>query len=71
MISALIDISDGYPFMPEPWVTRALEDRGLIKPLWDMIPLYLYGRVLTPFGEAFVAWMREPREVPRQLELFD
>lgn len=66
---ALVDFAEGniFALFCERYVYGALLDRGLIKNFFD-------GQKtigLTEYGEQFIAWYRQPRDLPGQLSLFD
>lgn len=77
-IAALIDMVEGNPFAPfeYPWMLRAMQSRGLAEfktGSFDQTTNMYTGPIgvfLTDYGAAFVAWLREPRELPIQMELF-
>ena len=80
-IAALIDFADGNVFAlwQEAWIWGALESRNIVK--WNIrqwndddklglphtVPMY----DLTDYGRAFVAWYRQPKDFPAQMDMFD
>ena len=77
-LTELVNVADGlFLFFIDPWIIDALHRRGLVfdtselfsqaarleKNEWDLDPF-------TDYGRAFVAWYRQPRDVPIQLDLF-
>lgn len=68
-LAALIDFAEGNPFalFQDPWVFGALEDRGLVKHVYDGTAVL----AMTGYGQQFVAWYRQPRDLPGQLSLFE
>jgi hypothetical protein len=70
-IAALVDLADGFPFVADTWIRWALEKRGLIYSLHQQIEAGVYRDELTPLGKEFVAWLRQPRELPTQTNMFE
>lgn len=80
-LEALINMADGNPFAPFEWdwLGDALQRRGLIEMHWSSydpeVGMYtdpndkFTGWCFTDLGKRFVAWLREPRELPSQMEL--
>lgn len=79
-IVALMDLADGHPFpVSDQWTYNALVNRGLMVDWISDVEIaerqiaergYPYYE-LTDYGRAFVAWYRQPRDLPTQMGLFD
>lgn len=79
-IAALIDFSEGniFALFADPWVMGALEQRNLVQS--NFIENFRLKEVavtptkpdfeLTDYGRAFVAWYRQPKDLPVQMSLF-
>jgi hypothetical protein len=74
-IATLIDLADGATLSAyrTPLIYAALESRKLIEVVWIGEPYTLgSGRtVLTELGRAWLAWYRNPQDLPAQLDMFD
>lgn len=76
-IAKLIDLADGIRFSiyVNELIFYALESRGLIEVVWgwDETGLRWMGRPmeLTDYGKAFVAWHRQPKDLPTQMDMFE
>lgn len=79
IIKALIDIAEGYPFpIGDQWTYNALVKRGLMVDWVNdteaadrLMAEYGTPYILTDYGRAFVAWYRNPQDLPAQLDMFD
>lgn len=80
-IAALIDFAEGNPFalFAEMWIFGALERLDLVRRntrewMDDErmgIPHTTPMLDLTDYGRAFVAWYRQPRDLPAQMDMFE
>lgn len=74
-LAVLVDLAEGVPHAG--WVYDALERCGLVYSFEQLIAREqaegIYWRPqdqLTDYGKAFIAWYRQPRDLPAQLSLF-
>lgn len=79
---ALMDFADNGSLLSlfeYPWIMEALERRGLVESHHDEwhymndVGMKYQGAMitLTDYGRAFVAWYRQPRDLPTQMSMFD
>lgn len=80
-IAAMINLVEGNPFALgcEPWIFDALERRGLAQKNFKQwraddlmgMPHTCHLFDLTELGKTWLAWYRQPRDLPAQLDMFD